>query len=318
MANVIQLGSSDLSERAQLIIITGLLIAVALIALTLLLNTAIYTQNLASRGSDVGGETAIEFRQSSVEFGEELLITENNKEYESKDNLVENISDGIESFATSSTRRYAEVGTAIRISNISFNNGTRVRQTDTARNFTNASFNPDWELTSDAENIREFSLKIQTVQSVSESDAFNVTIVGQSSQWSLLIHDDGGPEDATIKVVNDSLGSPEEICDSGITTPFTINITAATVNGEPCSDLAFTDSVNPPYSVKFTNGGNSRGTYNLSINGSISDPTNDFNSLGGGSPYEFDIVYSTHFDVSFQTEEVTYRTRVRLAPGEQS
>ncbi|MFC7080626.1 DUF7261 family protein [Halorussus caseinilyticus] len=37
-------------DRGQLILVTGLAIAVMLVALVLLLNTVIYTQNLATRG----------------------------------------------------------------------------------------------------------------------------------------------------------------------------------------------------------------------------------------------------------------------------
>ena len=43
---------ADVTDRAQLILVSGLLIAVTLLVLVLLLNTVIYTENVATRGID--------------------------------------------------------------------------------------------------------------------------------------------------------------------------------------------------------------------------------------------------------------------------
>lgn len=64
-------------DRGQLILITGLVIAVVLVGTVMILNTAIYTENLATR--DTGDDTseAIEFRNVVIDGTREILGNEN-------------------------------------------------------------------------------------------------------------------------------------------------------------------------------------------------------------------------------------------------
>lgn len=64
-------------NRGQLILITGLVIAITMVAMVLILNSAIYTENVATRGVDSGGDDAIDFRNTVIEGSEEIIEHEN-------------------------------------------------------------------------------------------------------------------------------------------------------------------------------------------------------------------------------------------------
>lgn len=52
-------------ERGQLVLLSGLLLATSLVALVLILNSAIYTENLATRNDGVPATDAIEYRENA-------------------------------------------------------------------------------------------------------------------------------------------------------------------------------------------------------------------------------------------------------------
>lgn len=58
---------ADVSDRAQLILVSGLTIAVTLLVLVVLLNTVIYTENVASRGMDSGVGDARSIHETIVD-----------------------------------------------------------------------------------------------------------------------------------------------------------------------------------------------------------------------------------------------------------
>lgn len=65
-------------DRGQLILITGLVIAVVLVSTVLILNTAIYTENLATRSTGDDTSEAIEFQNVVIDGSTEILQNETN------------------------------------------------------------------------------------------------------------------------------------------------------------------------------------------------------------------------------------------------
>ena len=76
-------GSTE-DDRGQLVLVAGLALAVVLLALVLLANTAIYTENLATREDGVGERDVLGYRASVVDG-----------EYDSRTALEANVSDGV-------------------------------------------------------------------------------------------------------------------------------------------------------------------------------------------------------------------------------
>ena len=67
MADLSRPATDGRRDRAQLMLVTALALAVVLVVLVLLVNTAIYTENLATRGVDVGADDALEHRAAVVD-----------------------------------------------------------------------------------------------------------------------------------------------------------------------------------------------------------------------------------------------------------
>lgn len=72
-------------DRAQLILVSGLMIAVTLLVLVLLLNTVIYTENVATRGIDSDVSDAVDFQGTIDEEIAKLLAVEHSEFDESDD-----------------------------------------------------------------------------------------------------------------------------------------------------------------------------------------------------------------------------------------
>ena len=58
--------SDGASDRAQLLLVTALALAVMLVTVALLLNTAIFTENVATRDTTADGREAVELRGEAV------------------------------------------------------------------------------------------------------------------------------------------------------------------------------------------------------------------------------------------------------------
>ncbi len=72
-------------SRGQIILVTGLLIAVTLLVLVLLLNAVIYTENIATRGIEGDSDNAYDFQEVMESEFERLLAVENQLQRDNPD-----------------------------------------------------------------------------------------------------------------------------------------------------------------------------------------------------------------------------------------
>lgn len=307
---------ADVDDRGQLILITGLVLAIGFVALVLLLNTAIYTENLASRGSDVGARDAIEFRHTTIESIGTILQEENELEYDSRSAVQSAVDGDIDELDNVSAGNSAQFGVIADLSDSQLHDGTWLRQTDASRNMSDHSGTLNWTLTEDANGIRDFSMNVTgglEPTSNPEADAYNISVIGSGGdRWSLYVYDDSPPK---LAVRNGSGTFSDDICSSQLpgSPPFTVNLTAGTVDGTDCAAIDFAKGTTPPYDVTYTWGNRSEGTYNLTVN---STTTNGFDAFGDpGPPEKIPIVYSVSLDLTYDNGELTYRERVRIMPG---
>lgn len=310
-------------DRGQLILVTGLLVAVAIIGLVMLLNTAIYTENLASRGADQSGREAIEYRAVVIESVGGLIEDENDREHASQLAVEGNVTGGIETIDDYTARNYATGGTVVRIngSTVSIGDGALVRQTDQTRQFRNATSSTDWRLADDVDGTRNFTMRVDdsnltttTATNALSDGAFTVRVADGSDEWRAFVYDDGGKITVAKKV--DTAGAVE-VC-SVADSEARIDLTSGTIQGEPCPGLVWAEGVSPGYDVSFADGENVSGSYDLTVNTSGSGTVDTTNVSTGPSndPYFVPAVYSASFDVGYMSPTLTYRTHVRVAPGE--
>lgn len=310
------------TDRGQLLLIAGFAIAVAIVALVLLLNTAIYTENLATRSVDTGESDAIAYRNAVQRSLWPAVSEVNDGDNATRTERIRNASDRVDRVAEMTARRHLLKGTAATVTNRTYHNGTRLVQTDTNRTVTptGAPTTANWTMASDTGDVRAAELNITGgLESTTDpDDAFRLVVVGDSGdEWRVYVYEDSMTGDPTIAVKNGTAPIDDGICAGQFTGPPRLNLTAGTVNGTDCSALAFGSGIDEPYdSLLIRYGNRTTANYTLTTNTTLSpavDPNFD-DSPTATSPYQVPIVYSIHADVVHKSAELTYRARIYAEP----
>jgi hypothetical protein len=312
-------GSED-EGRGQLLLVTGLAIAFAIVAIVLLLNTAIYTQNLASRNPSPGADDALQYRQEVVSGIEGILHRENFEEYAYLDesDLQTSVDNGVNHLADQLSRQHAERGTSVSVSSVTLSGGDLVRQTDSSRDFTGAASNgnrEDWNVAFAATGTRDFEMTVkdnglESASVGSFGDAFRVRVFDGTSQWQMFVYENGG--DIVVAVKNDT-SAAVEACRTN-DNDATISLSDGSLDGTNCPKLDWAKGVSTPYTIRYENGQNAEGTYEFVVEGFGFNPDLN-NGPGSASPYQVPAVYSVQMDIAYRTADVEYEATVTAAPG---
>jgi hypothetical protein len=314
-------GGSPDEDRGQIILITGLTLAVLFVAVVLLLNTVIYTENLATRGVDAGGAEAVEFRDGSVDDLTGILYREHR-------NATGNATDGFLASADRYGRTVGEIRARdgvvadVRVNASTVEPGYFVAQNETDAGFQNMTApdgtTTDWTVAGNATEARNFRLTVDPGSlSGSAGTAFTVvadgTAAGTNETWSVALSNATGGN-LTVTVDNGTATVAETFA-PGPDGNHTVDLTGGAVNGEPFAALVWAEGVqtgSDPFDVRYENGGEARGTYHLVV-----DDRDDGASPGRPSrPYVVEGIYSVEVEVLHRTPGLTYGDTVRLAPGE--
>ena len=306
-------------ERGQLILVTALSLAILFVSLALILNTAIYTENLATRSSDIGGGTdAVRYHDAARDGVGGLITYGNYHNNSSHETLATNLSTGVEAFGDESALQFAASTRAVEVDLASTTNGTRVAQTNASRNFTDVSGTADWVVVSGATRTRDVRLHVYRDELVSLfADGFRLAVTDGGDEWNLTVHRPALGADIRVEVRGPTGSGSCTVAASDAW----INVSEETVGGEDCPILGtFADGVPMPYNIVFWNGDDIRGTYTLVVDEpSLADaPGPALASDGSGQPFATHAVYSATVEVTYQTPRLYYRTTVRVAPGEPS
>ncbi|WP_132057563.1 DUF7261 family protein [Halorussus amylolyticus] len=308
---------ADVDDRGQIILITGLAIAVTMVALVLVLNTVIYTENLATRNTGVGERDAIEYRNAAIEGVGGLVDRENAAEYASDAEVEAAVESGVRRLADLLARDRVASGAIAELRVETTWEGDLVRQTDTDREMTAADGSESWALAGNVEEVRGFALTVEDddLSGSSPADAFTVVADDGDDRWRAAVYDDGG---VTVAVRNASQGDwTEGVCSDATGETTTIDLTAGAVNGESCSALAFGEGVGESYDLRYENGGAAVGTYDLTVNTSGDAEIDGSNfDAPGSSPYVVDAVYGLELSVRYERARLAFADRLRVAPGE--
>ncbi|WP_338741748.1 DUF7261 family protein [Haloplanus salilacus] len=305
-------------DRGQLLLVAGFAIAVTIVALVLLLNTAIYTENLATRDVDTRSSDALAFRDI-VEDGLWAVVEGaalNDDDETDRGDVEANVTRRVERFENYSSRHTLGGGAGSAVDVVTLHEGARVRQTDPDRNLTDGSRTANWTVATDVDGAQQFDLNT-TGGLVSTddpaNDSFRVEVVGSGGdRWSLYVYNDT-TGDPTIAVENGSGPITTDVCGGLVTGPPRVGLRAGTVNGVGCDAIDFAAGTTPPYDVSVTYGNRSRGTYDAVVNTTAVDATVD-DTAPLDSPYWVPVVYGLDADVTYQSETLTYRSRVGIEP----
>ena len=314
-------------SRGQLLLVTSLAVAVLLVSLALLLNTAIYTENLATRNADPGSANAVSYQREAVQGVGGIVSYVNTHHAENETALDAELAASVEVWDNATARHAAVDANAVGVS-VATSNGTRAVEYGTqvvqnrTRNFTAANGSADWvvaENVTPRRGVRAFRLSVRPDElATNRSGAFRVDVTAAAETWRVYVYTNG----SAVQVDNGT--APTDADCSAVPTNGTVavDLTAGTVGGRACNVLsALADADSGPderFDVSYRNADRVTGTYSAVLNQSSPGPNAGPYHLrsSGDAPYVAPAVYAVAVDVSFESGRVTYETTVRVAPGE--
>lgn len=295
-------------DRGQLILVAGLTVAVILVMLVLLLNTVIYTENLATRGIDSGAGDALEYRATVVGSVAELIERENEHHDEGYP-PSEGVEEGVGEIDGVLSERYLYRGTIAEIRAnevLADETSPRIWQSE-SKEFTSAEggSGADWIVISQANTVDRFVITIESIEGwVDENETGNsnerLRVVADDSVWTLEVRANENSE-FEVSVNGNSETYDVEALDIDL------------ITGEISYDGNEIDSIEPipPESdtVRFENGDTTTGTFELHATGTPNE--SDLTEYDGGSgegPYYTYPVESVDLTIHYETSELRFVT----------
>lgn len=308
---------ADLSERSdgQLLLIGALSLGVILVVLALLLNAAVFTQNLASRGGDLSEEADAGGIRSGMEAGVRETIqyaTRTESGFSSQEteisNRVPELSDQIGQYAAIDGR-YASV--------------TYIGSTEGRRIYRATDGDYNAHTTSDVEGVRAFSVDIdrgtlptETLGSLSSPLVIQF-VPDSGTTWSVAIFRDGSGATFVSVYEGGLTGTRRGFCSDTSGSRTVVDITDATVGGDHCEALDFFDKVTAfdssntdAFDVTFDAAGGTEGTYQYVVT-----PTPTISAITGLPANVEEYVFSTTVTVTYDSPGVTYESDITVVPG---
>jgi len=315
-------------ERGQIILIAALALAVTFIGLALVVNSAIYTQNLASRGEIAGSNDALGMR-AMVETNVGQGITAANRYNHSTQTTLETgVRESIRSVSTQTERQRVTSGTLVNVTLAGAPTyGTRIAQTNTSL-FESGEATPsaNWMVRErvtrpgDGTNAtRRFVINATQLPSSGSEFVVIANGTGGNPKWTMRVWGDVGPS-GTVNVEIDT-PSGTQTCAVPIEEPYAhIDVTGGTVQGEPCLALQggsfdgrFAHGVGDEYNITFESGNQIKGNYSMVVRDSKRAYTLD---TAPASPFSTTAIYNATVQYRYDTSNLRYEAKIRVAPGE--
>jgi len=340
---VADVGGRD-DDRGQMIIVLSVALAVMLVTMALLLNTAIFTENLATREGDIVGASGALSYEAAAADATGTVLTEVN--FEENGTGHSDMKDAVErdvaNWSDANNRLEATRGRSANVSVAEQFDGVRIVQHQD-RNFTNESGEKNWTVASNVSGVRKYEMNVTTndLENTTVNPA-GIPIAGGGDPAKIRFNDGGDVwviqiyNNTTVGVgtntdvnltVTDPGGTAHGPCAAdGTRKRALLNVTAAEWGSEPCEPLEFVfDNLSNDFTITYNDTLNSsdepsiEGGYELIVNTSSAVSSVDSSDYGpeGSSdhPYTTDAIYAVELSVHYETERLRYVTEVTVAPG---
>jgi hypothetical protein len=263
-------------ERGQLILVGALTVAVSIVAITVFLNTTLFTESIAPSTASDQLDDARQFDQQARTGATELLHRINLRERNrTLAELEENATQGVRNYSQLLAASHAESGTAsvnVSLDPDASEYGNRTVQLVDA-NLTGPGGTEDWDPVPDTNRtIGWFVVDMNVEESTTASTELTVTN-GSSDNLSLSVRKNLSGLGTNVTVVSDpSFGSVDQVTCEASFGRVLIDLYHGTVVGTTCaSDSSFTgiEALSPPHSLEVTSGDSFTGEYEYVLNQSI-------------------------------------------------
>lgn len=284
-------------RRGQLLLVAALVLAVTFVALALVLNTVVFTENLATRNHD-RTDDALGF-EAAVEEGVGGLVAATNRNATgSFSTLNSTFQAGVAAWDDNATFLSVADGSITATTLVDATEGTRIAQ-DTPGELTNTSNATVWTMAADVSDARRFVMVVDP----SSGGSVNVTVAadGSSATWTVEVADDGGDTRVTAFRNGSQVATTTQS-----TGEVVVDVTEGTVDGSRVSGWTFAEGVDGAYDIEVTNGSEATGRYQLFVD----EPE----PAGSGAPTTEAAVYSAEVEVTVRRSTFTYGTTLVVAP----
>ena len=344
-------------SRGQFVVVAALLLAVLFVGLALVLNSGIYAENVASR--ETSSETKDTLEQHSrvdEELRESADRTNARIETTDTSTLKSSLRQTFENYTAPRVADGAKRGQSIEIELTAAQNGTRLRQTNASRNFTDKVGTVDWNLTDDVPDGGQFAMNIgeqsvyeatlDTTMAAMAESAFGIEFHLQDYEgsgdgvWRIYIFR-GAATDSVYAVVErpdqtfqDSnltdRTEPDHIVNGWLnqscslkSRTITIRLSEGTFGGSPCEEFGFYHDVDV-HNVRYVNTktdgtDRARGTYSIMIK-EANYNADAFYSVTERSPskqpFYQSAIYAFDYSYGHRTDGTTYGVRNRTVHPE--
>jgi len=308
------------SDRGQLLLVTALALAVMLVTVALLLNTAIFTENVATRDTTADGSEAIELRGEAIAAVGELIEIKNRQ----GGGDTGDVEDGVDAMGPLVDRERARHGTIAELRYDSNETGTLFRwaDPDDPREFTSGG-DSNWTLVDGLGNARGLVLNLDSDQledlsdpdaTTVENQAFGVRFVNTNpavENVTQYIYHDTNTDRVVITKANESSDLTQQCTIDHTSGNTTVDLTGDRLSTDESVVDCFRDdglwANNEFEEIEFRNGDSATGTFEVTVDIGASSPTD----VEGRNA-----IYSVTVDITYQSQDLTFETTTTVAPGE--
>ncbi|MGM0372465.1 MAG: hypothetical protein ACQEQJ_08175 [Halobacteriota archaeon] len=293
-------------SRGQIILVSAFALAVIFVALALVLNTAIFTENLATRET-VDEHDALDLQVTAEDTGDVLLRATNENDSLRTDaaTLVATYRDRINTYSQAESNHAIARGAIHHVRLVRTHNGTLVSQsTDTT--FESAGGNDTWQVGSGVTDVRRGQITV-TNASTSTPVVFNAT--NGSASWSVSVQESADGYDVTVDPVAGATES-QSVNDSAVV----LRPTNGTVNGTAMDHMRVQSQFDGPFELWISNGSTATGTYRLIHD--LPDTEIDESAFeADADPTVHPAIYNATLSVELSRSDLEYATNVTVEPN---
>ncbi|ELZ26294.1 hypothetical protein C474_21396 [Halogeometricum pallidum JCM 14848] len=316
-------------DRGQLVLVTALAMATLFVVLALLVNTTIYTGNVAARSDVSESATVVNYRTEALDAAERTLRYANRHENDSGDGsdaayarMNDSLRRGVGNWSDAAAAHEAFSGTATRTRVVGATNGTRIAQTNASRTLSSPGGATEWTPVFDATGVRDlrFALGTASLATVSDgenesellaSGAFRANLTDAAGTRSVFVYDlSGGDTGVTVRGADGTLTACGPVTGETVT----LDAEAATVDGQPCSALSRFDESGDAFSLSFDSADAAAGTYSFVVDREVDDDpaVNQSISLDSGAPFRTAALYDATVRVVYHGPDTYYEAETEV------
>jgi len=333
------------SDRAQLILVGAVAIAIIVLGLAVVFNTVLYTENVASTGAaSEPREAELASLEMAANTGRLVERVNRNKRWENDDSDPNDVRDAVLENISRYSSGYAKVVALQSPVSVHVEEGDEdkmnysayVADTDGDGDFNTSDDDTRWNVTDSGYDsgvlFRDFEMTVDTDSLESKGDDAFRLMWNESNADSnytvwIYLNDDG---DVNLTTLETDGGDPTDIdtgneCnldDSGDESSVTIDFSKSTVAGEySCSELDVRNQIGRGEfsNLQFANADNANGSYSMMIWGDEPDPDTYVSSdleepiVGGSeSPYWSYAVWELEIVATYESGSTTYNDSYKI------